>query len=168
MMKTIRHILSIALILCANGAGFEARACGVSLSLCVPFVSLGIGFGLGGHCGGPAIGFGIGASCAGPAYGCAYGYPGCAYPQPAYASDPPANYALAATASPAPAAPPVAETPAWVPSTPGAGHWVPDPEPYSYTPGPTVKRTSAVSAGTPQTVTVSRSAGGVPVYSVNR
>ena len=87
-------------------------------------------------------------------YGYAYSY---AQPQHSYAA-PPAQ---------APAAPAHYEVASWVPSTPGAGHWVPDPTPYSY--NPAVETKVVVSAPEPATlVTVNRSAGNVPVYTVAR
>jgi hypothetical protein len=175
-MKAIRNVCGLALVLCTSGAGFEAHACGVGFSFCVPFLSFGIGLGLG-------------APCAGPAYGCAYGYPAYTYAQPAYACAPPASYIPPVAA--APAAPAVAETPVWMPSTPGPGHWVPNPEPYNYVPGQTAGRPNAAgtersqttvvapNSQTPdsklqtrtasrQTVSISTSPGGVPVYFVSR
>jgi hypothetical protein len=93
-----------------------------------------------------------------PAY--PYGY---AQPQHSYVAPP----AQAPAATSAPAAPTHYEIASWVPSTPGAGHWVPDPTPYSYNPG--IQTKIIVSAAEPATlVTVNRSPGNVPVYTVTR
>lgn len=149
-MKTKRFVLGVAVALFTSTAAFQAQACGVSFGFSLPFLSFGIGLG-------------IGAPCAWPAYRCGYPYPAYAYAHPAYAYNQPINdIPPVAAASPAPA---VAETPPWVPSTPGAGHWVPDPEPYAYAPVAVAKKTPASTAVLTQNkVTVTKSPEGVPVY----
>ena len=93
-------------------------------------------------------------------YGYAYSY---AQPQHSYVAPP----AQAPAPTSAPAAPAHYEISSWVPSSPGPGHWVPDATPYSYSPG--VQTKMVVSAAEPATfVTVNRSAGNVPVYTVTR
>jgi hypothetical protein len=142
-MKTIHQLLSIALIAGATAAGFQARAGGIGVHLCLPFFSFGIGLGVGGICEAPVY------ACAAPAY--SYAPPAfCGYDCPPSAGDPPARVVSIA-------APPAV----WVPKTPGVGHWVPDPEPYHYSPAPTLEKKAAA-------VTVSRSAGGVPVYIIQQ
>jgi hypothetical protein len=146
-MKTVRLVCCVALALGAGAASFEARACGVGfhIGIGVPCLSFGVGVGLG-------CGF----------YGCSawdcgyYGYRYPAYgwnPAPAYVADPPP--------APAPAPP----APSWVPRAPGAGHWVPEPQPYRYTPE-TVAAKKPAAPPAAQTVTVTRMPGGVPVYHV--
>ena len=54
----------------------------------------------------------------------------------------------------------------WVPNSPGAGHWVPDPTPYNYGPGTPALATGVQPTG--QLVTINRSAGDVPVYTLMR
>jgi len=61
-----------------------------------------------------------------------------------------------------------ADLTAWVPSSPGPGHWVPDPQPYSYDPAHGRNSTVAPVVPASQTNTVARSVGGVPVYTVVR
>ena len=128
----------------------------------------------------PAFGFGlgVGALLSYPWYHSEYYYPsyGYYYSYPAYTY----SYAPPTYTAPQPAMPPVAtvrdapkvqetspapEPPAWEPSYAGTGQWVPDPEPYSFTPGVNAKRTEA-TATSGQTVTVSKRAGGVPVYRI--
>ncbi len=152
-MKTIRLILGTALILCTSTVRAPAHGCGFGFYVGIPFLV--------------GIGFGIGAGCAYPAYGCAYHYPAYPYyPHPAYAYNPPANYAppLAATPEPSPAAPVVTQSPVWVPSTPGAGHWVPDPQPYQYAPPVAAKPPPSATSDPAQTVTVTKSPEGIPLY----
>jgi hypothetical protein len=152
-MKRLRLALSMALMFGASVV--NAPACGwglhVGLSL-PPLFSFGIGFGLGNGCG---------------AYSCGYPYyryPAYAYAAPVYAysynSIPAQAPASAAAPLPAPPAPEVS----WTPSTPGAGKWVPDPEPYRYTPAETVVKQES-PAPPVQTYKVFRTIEGVRVYS---
>ncbi len=147
-MKTKSLVLGVAVALFSGTVAFQAQACGVHFGFSLPFISFGIGLGLG-------------APCAWPAYG--YGYP-----HPAYACNEPANY-IPPMADTAPA-PAVAQTPAWVPATPGVGHWVPDAEPYAYEPVATAANKAPASAPvvTENTVSTTKSPGGVPVYIVTQ
>ncbi len=81
--------------------------------------------------------------------------------EPAYNSAPPPTY----TSPPPPQVynPPPDPEP-WRPSTAGAGQWVPEPKPYSYAPAPAVHKPVKPVASSAQTVTVTRTAGGVPLY----
>jgi len=93
-----------------------------------------------------------------------YGY---AYPQPQHPASPPSSQTPPASSAPAMST--FEQASSWVPNSPGAGHWVPDPTPYSYNPGAQTK----VIAGTTQPaaaqlVTPNRSAGDIPVYTVTR
>lgn len=112
-----------------------------------------------------SLGVGVGLGCAASTYhSCSSAY---SYGPAAYAYTTPPVYA----APPIPAAPVVVETPApanpaWVPSTPGAGHWVPDPAPYSYSENAAPKPRAA-AALSPQSVTVTTSPGNVKVYVVS-
>jgi len=56
----------------------------------------------------------------------------------------------------------------WVPSSPGAGHWVPDPTPYNYDPGAQTRVLASSVQPATQLVTMTRSVGNVPVYTVAR
>jgi hypothetical protein len=56
----------------------------------------------------------------------------------------------------------------WVPSSPGAGHWVPDPTPYVYEPVAQARMVAASARPATQLVTISRPAGQVPIYTVTR
>ncbi len=115
---------------------------------------------------GPLLGLGVGFGL-GAAWSCNhpreyyYSYPAYPYSPPVYYSQPQAG-APATPAAPVPRQPTV-----WVPSSPGAGEWVPDPTPYTYAATPITNSTPAKVQTTPQTVTVTRSAGDVPVYVVN-
>ncbi len=146
-----KFALTLALVL-TLGAKAMAHGC-----WCF-WPGFGIGVGLGGLCGvslgvGVGCGWSCGACC--PVYGYAYSQPSYGYSQPAYA--PPA-YGYAADYADPPAAAP-SPSYIWVPSTPGAGHWVPDPAPYSYTPAPASRLR--------QVVTMSRSPEGIPVYNIS-
>jgi hypothetical protein len=145
-----KFALAVSLLLVLGG---KAMAYGC----CCFWPGFGIGVGLGGFCG-FSLGLGLGGLGCGcycgpgyPAYGCAYSQPayGYGYGAPAYGY--PANY----IAPPAPA-----PSYDWVPSTPGAGHWVPEPAPYRYTPACALPRLR-------QAVTVTRSPDGIPVYSIS-
>jgi len=151
VMKTNRFVLCVVLTLSAATASFKARACGFGFHVGLPCVSLGVGFGLG-------------LGCSYPVYECGYGWPAYTYTyaEPAYAFSPTADPAPAASASVAP----VSQPSGWVPATPGVGHWVPDPTPYRYTPGPEAKQTSVATPPVVETVAMTSSLGGVPVYRV--
>ena len=153
-MKKIGLTLSLVLAL-----GGNAMACGY-WHVWGFWPSFSRGIGLGGVFGcslslSPACGCYFG--CANPVYSCAY-------PQPAYAYVPGSSYAAPPLVIPSPAQPP--EPPAWVPSTPGAGRWVPDPTPYCCTPCATASRPAEVKTAPPHVVTVTRSPEGIPVYSI--
>jgi hypothetical protein len=151
VMKTNRFVLCVALTLSATTASFQARACGFGFHVGLPCISLGVGLGLG-------------LGCSYPVYECGYGWPAYTYAQPTYTYGPAADYP--SPAATAPAAPVVSQPSAWAPTTPGVGHWVPDPAPYRYTPAPAARRTSAAAPPAAETVTVTSSLGGVPVYRV--
>lgn len=118
------------------------------------------------------FGLGLGALAAYPWYRyrtCNYVYYSPAssyvYRQPAYTCSPPANPAPpAAVLRQAPKAP---ENPVWIPSSQGAGQWVPESNPYRYSPAPKPSGASPVPAAPPEAVTIAKSPGGVPVY-INR
>jgi hypothetical protein len=135
-------------------------------------IVLGLGMGSmsarahGGYCYGPGfwplipLAFGIGAALSCAANSQSYTYPTYGYNLPVV-SNPPAETSYAA---------PAPQNPLWIPSTPGAGHWVPEPTPYRYIPA---ERTNMVSkaraiGATTQTITITHSAGNVPVYVVSR
>lgn len=143
-MKRIGFVLSIVLSLCAGAVNVQAHGCGFW-----PFWGFGLGLGLG-------------AAWSYPAWGYTYSYPAWTYAPPVYAYDPPAANVPAA----APVQPP--QPPVWKPSTSGAGHWVPDPTPYRYTPATSSRAAMASpAAASPPAVTVAKSAGGVPVYTLS-
>ena len=152
-MKTKRVVLGIAVAFFSSTGAFQAQACGIHFGFSLPFISFGIGLGLG-------------APCAWPASG--YPHPAYTYAPPSYAWNQPANYIPpVAEASPAPA---VAQTTPWVPATPGVGHWVPDPEPYSYRPiaAAAQKAPASTPVVTEKTASATRSPDGVPVYIVTQ
>lgn len=134
-MKKIRRLAGIAVVVAVAILGQRAQACGLGFQLYLPFFTIGFGFGLPVAC----------------AYSCA---------QPAYYYSPGVPAASASPASePVPSEPPVVTAPAlWTPQTPGAGHWVPDPEPYRYFPANFRTRV--------QTVAHMHMVAGVPVYSM--
>ena len=74
----------------------------------------------------------------------------------------PDPFPAAVAAAPQPASPPP-EPAIWVPSSPGPGKWVPDPQPYRYVPTTSTQPVKPANPANPQTVTVTNSAGGVPV-----
>jgi hypothetical protein len=158
-IKAIRLLLGIVVTLCAGTINSQAHGCGFGISFGFSCLGIGIGFGTGWHC---------------PSYGCYYEYPGYSYPSCAYDYAPPA-YGCASSANCAsqvaaqPAAPVASidpPTPAWVPSSAGAGHWVPEPQPYCYTPAAPASKADTVIAS--RTVATIQSAGGVRVYIANR
>ena len=154
-MKRIGLVTSMALALCAGTVNASANGC------CFwPFWAFGLGIGLG-------------AAVTSAATAPRYSYPVYTYPYsvPAYSyHEQPPVYAHHAPARPAQTAPAPTATPAeperlaWVPSSPGAGRWVPDPQPYRYVQSnesPPVKGLSTVGA---MTVSMVSSPGGVPVH----
>jgi hypothetical protein len=125
----------------------------------------------GGYCYGPGfwpfipltLGLGIALSCAANAD---------TYSSPVYAYRPLSDFRnsisgqAAETSFPTPAP----QNPTWIPSTPGTGHWVPDPAPYSYTVSgetDTFSKPSSVVV-TNRTTTITHSPGNVPVYVFTR
>lgn len=81
--------------------------------------------------------------------------------QPQAASTPAADLNLPASTTSSP--PEQNSLSDWVPSSPGPGHWVPDPTPYCYHPEAGNKIAPSVLAAT-NIVTITRSAGNVPIY----
>ncbi len=166
-MKRIALISSVVLAICASPVGALANGCGTGFSFGFwPFFGFGIGFGLG-------------ASCGYPAYGCysyPYSYPAYAYSPPSYTYSPVYNtYTTSAPSqAPAPAPAPQVQQPdsqssAPLFSSPGVGHWVPDPQPYSYTPQAVLVKTPPATAPPPgTTVNLAVSTGGVPVYAIHQ
>ncbi len=155
-MKKFALTLSLVLALGANAmAHGHWHVCGF-------WPSFSVGIGLGGVFG-CSLGTWPGCCYCGSGYP-AYGY---AYSQPsyAYAYPPPANYVDSPAAAPSPARAP--EPSYWVPSTPGAGRWVPDPTPYSYTPAVSATRPAQATAALRQVVTVTTSPDGIPVYNIS-
>jgi hypothetical protein len=157
-MKKIGLILSLVL---AIGGNAMAYCC---CNFCGLWPSFSVGIGLGG------FGCSLGA---GPCYcycGCGYPYPAYsyAYSQPActYGYAPGANYIDPPAAVPGPAARAPEPSP-WVPSTPGAGRWVPEPTPYRYTPPVTAARPAEAKTVLRQVVASSCSPEGIPVYSIS-
>ena len=153
-MKKIGLTFSLVLTL-----GGNAMACG----WCCFWPSFSIGIGLGGIFG-CSLGVGPGCycycGCGCPAYSCAYSRPAYAY---SYA--PAANYIAPPAAVPGPARAP--EPSPWVPSTPGAGRWVPDPTPYSFTPAATATTLPEAKPALRKVVTMTRSRDGIPVYTIS-
>ena len=97
-----------------------------------------------------------------PAY--PYGYP-YSYPQPHNSSGP--QSAQPSSLDSAPAFSTFEQASHWTPSSPGTGHWVPDPTPYNYAAGVQPKAVASLEASS-QVVTVTRSNGNVPIYVVRR
>ncbi len=131
------------------------------------------------------LGLGLGALLSwplyyGPDYYCAPGYDfwyASPYPAYSYVPAPPASLyrppavhysATVPIPDPPKPAPQASATTAWVPADRGAGKWVPDPAPYSYTPGAAKPSAQAPFSETPCVVTITHSAGGVPIYIVGR
>jgi hypothetical protein len=159
-MKRISLILGIALTLSSGTADLRAGGCGGGCGFC-PFWPLAL-FGAG-----VAIASAASAHSsptyvyAPPPYPYYYPY---GYPQsPAPSSQPPAQNPSESTA---PAMSSLEQAAHWVPSSPGAGHWVPDSTPYVYEPAAQSKLVAVSAQPAAQLVTVNRSAGQVPVYTV--
>jgi hypothetical protein len=125
----------------------------------------------GGYCYGPGLwpiiplAFGLGAALSCAAGGESYSYPVYASAPEAYAYEP------ASTSGQMPQTAQVALAPqnaVWVPKTAGAGHWVPDLTPYSFSPLVSNNKSSGASNVTNLTVTtITHSPGNVPVYIVS-
>src|SRR5262245_26569460 len=110
-MKKILLILSIAFSLCSSPVNASASGCGFHFWIGIPFL----------------FGIGFGAPCGYP-YTC--GYP--VYSHPTHTDSPSQAHVAPIEAT--------AQSPAsqigqlWTPSTPGAGAWISDPQPYFYSP----------------------------------
>ncbi|HWX21242.1 MAG TPA: hypothetical protein VN578_15185 [Candidatus Binatia bacterium] len=152
-MKKLSVILTVALTLCTGSVSVRAHGCWGGRG-CWPFWSFGIGLG---------VGTAVGCSWAAPRYP-AYGY-AYVYPPAAYTYVPPAAaYPAPASAyvqQPLSAPPPMtALASVWVPSTPGVGRWVPDPNPYRYQPAGPAGASSALAVQSDPTASAARSPGG--------
>ncbi len=167
-MKTLVATLAVTGLLIANAAAGPYYYGG---GYCGPYGGYG-GCYYGGGCNnfwpGLAIGLGVGALTTALVSSSQHSdtvyY---AVPTPVYTYNPTAVSTTAA--APPPPQPVVAKSVVWVPSTPGAGQWVPDPEPYAYfAAAPSPKPKTVVISTTVVAATVSRtsSAGGVPVYAL--
>ena len=155
-MKRTAIILGIALTLC-SGTG-NLRAHGGCYGFW-PFWPLVLGAGI-------AIASVASAHNSAPTYvyaAPAYPY---GYTQPLYSHN--TSSAQTPAAANAPVAPPSNEISSWVPSSPGTGHWVRDPTPYRYDPGVRDNPSIVAAEPTAPIVTVNRSVGNVPVYTVTR
>jgi hypothetical protein len=145
-MKRILLTLSIASTLCGSVVNAGAHGCGFHFWIGIPFL-FGIGFGV---------------PCSSYPYAC--GYP--VYTYPAH-TESPCQTQTATVEAPAPVpGPPIAQL--WAPTTPGTGAWVHEPEPYHYTPSVVAKTTTAPAPAGAQTVSVSKTADGVTVYSISQ
>ena len=157
-MKRIVLLAGTGLALCAGTMTAGANGC------CFwPFWAFGLGIGLG-------------AAVTSAASTPRYVYPVYSYPYapPAYYYPPHVAYTHPAPATPSQA--PVAQTAAapapaldhqaqsWVPSSPGAGRWVPDPQPYRYVQSIESQPVKALNQVYPMTVSIVSSPGGVPVH----
>ena len=152
-MKRIVLVATTGLALCAGTMTAGANGC------CFwPFWAFGLGIGLG-----AAVTAASTPKYVYPVYSYPYAPPAYSYyypPHPVYTH--PASIAPAATA-------PELDYQAhsWVPSTPGAGRWVPDPQPYRYVQSnesQPVKPLSQVYPMTVSTFSTVSSPGGVPVH----
>jgi len=113
-----------------------------------------------------SVGLGFSLGCASTYHASCPDYGYC-YRSSVYAYTPPTVYTTPAIpVASAPVEAPAPVTPVWVPSTPGAGHWVPDPTPYSYSENAAPKPRVATTPSTPPSVTVTHSPGNVKVYVV--
>lgn len=135
-MKRLSLILAVALTLGTGSMNVRAHGCGgwggwhggCGWGGCGwwPLATFGIGLGVG-----TAVGYASAPRY--PAYSYSYVYPAYAYAPPSSAYVVPVgSYARQPVNTPVVA--PAPQVAVWVPSTPGAGKWVPDRNPYSYTP----------------------------------
>ena len=121
-MKRTSLILGIALTLSSSTANLRAGGCcGFWPFLPLAFAGIAIASAASAHSSPTYV-------YAPPPY--PYGYP-YSYPQSHAPDQQPAQVPSGATA---PAMSSVEQGSHWVPSSPGAGHWVPDPTPYVYAP----------------------------------
>jgi hypothetical protein len=170
-MKTTSLAFSLAFFLCVSAlAGVHG---GASVG-----IHSGFGFrgGVGhrhGFQGGPRWSFGFGLALWDP-FWCGWagywaGYPVYGYPcdPPVYSSGAALNSVLDARTVPAAAPAKEPEVKVWVPASPGIGKWVADTDPYRFTSSGITKEPKPAPALVPQTTTFTRSAGGVPVYTVS-
>ena len=154
-MKKLGILLAISLTLSTGSFRVHAHGCGGCDWW--PFAAFGLGLGIG-----SAVTYAA-TTPRYPAYSYTYVYPqpsAPAYAPPSapqaaptsvYARRPVSPPATAHAPQPAIYAPQVATC--WVPSTPGAGRWVPDPNPYRYAPviapsGLPSERTAVATAAT--------------------
>ena len=155
-MKKIGLTLSLVLALCGSAM---AHGC---WHVCGFWPSFSIGVGLGGA-------FGCSVACPCCCCTCGYPYPAYSYvyaqPSYPYAYAPAANYFDPPAAVPSPARAP--ELTGWVPSTRGAGGWVPDPTPYSYRPPVSATGPAQAKPALRQVVTSTCSPEGIPVYTIS-
>ncbi len=158
VMKKLRTLLGIALVFGGTTLQASAHGCGFGFYLGIPFL-FGLGLGLGGACANPYY--------AGYGYYPGYYYPGYGYAGQAYAATQTPS-APAAPSDMSMSAPPsaLARGADWVPSTPAPGHWIQDPTPHQYAPGPSTPPSSMVTISAP-TLTVTHSPGGVPIFVMN-
>ena len=155
-MKRTALILGIALTL--TGSTSNVRAHGGGCYGFWPFWPLVVGAGI-------AVASAAASAHSSPTYVYvppAYPY---GYAQPHYSTPPSAQTPPTAAA---PAVESIETASRWVPSAPGVGHWVPDPEPYNYAPGTQTKVIASTAQPVKQTVTVNRSRSDVPIYVVTR
>ena len=140
-MKRIGLTIGIAVALCTSSVNTQAHGCGGGLFW--PFLAFGLT---------------VAAVEASRPH-----YPAYTYYEPSYTYAPPPVYNNSPQPQPLPAPPP--EPAPWTPSTPGAGQWIPDSQPYQYAPSDPAKRQRKTGpANLGQTVTVSKTAGGIPLY----
>ncbi len=141
-MRTIGLVLSVALTLCTGTLNARAN---------------------GGGCGGcffwPFMAFGLGLALASSSQAHTVSY------YPVYVS-PPGPVYVPQTPAAEPANPPAPVATSWVPSTPGSGKWVLDPQPYSCLPARAIASHPTVAPAT-TVVVVTNSPGGVPLHIVS-
>lgn len=144
---------------------------GIATTLCTTTINAGAHGGCFGPCFWPLwpLSFGVGVALGSASCDEYYGYPRYMYSQPYYAysyTQPSYMYGSPARSpSPLPPTTTVTQQPAWVPSTPGVGHWVPDPAPYT-SPAIIGGASARISSGTNEIVTITRSVGNIPVYMI--
>ena len=156
-MKRISLILGIALTLSSSTANLRAGGCGGCCGFW-PFLPLAFGAGI-------AIASAASAHSS-PTY--VYVPPPYYYPYSYPQSQAPSSQQPVPnpSGSTAPAMSSLEQASRWVPSSPGAGHWVPDPTPYVYKPVAQSKLVATNARPATQLLTVNRLPGQVPVYQV--
>jgi hypothetical protein len=155
IMKRILVVTSMALTLCAGTLNASANGC------CFwPFWAFGLGLGLAAAASSAATS----PTYAYPVYSYPYALPAYSYysPRPVYTYPAPAAPAQTAAAAATPE--PEHQVQSWVPSSPGVGKWVPDPQPYRYLQSSETQPVKAVNQLYPMTVSTVSSPGGVPVH----